>query len=70
MKATCLLTDSTYILAVSDSGGKSKDVLGSGFTGPEEGAEGEGIAGAGSVGRGGVSETVVGTEAGIGPSSG
>ena len=36
MKAACLLTDSAYILAVSDRGGKGKEGLDSGFIGPEE----------------------------------
>ena len=40
MKVACLLTDSTLILAVFDSGGKGKDVFGSGFTGMGEGAGG------------------------------
>ena len=39
-----------------------KDVLGSGFTRMGEGAWGDEIARAGSVGKGGVSETVVGIE--------
>ena len=80
MKAVCLLTDSTYILAVSNRGRMDKDVLDSRFTGLGEGAGGDGIAEAGSVGRGGVSETVVeietrvfgtvvGTKAGVGTSS-
>ena len=42
-----------------------KDVLGSGFTSTEEGARRDGITGAGSAGRGGVSKTVVGTETGV-----
>ena len=63
MKAACLLTDSTYILAVSNNGGKGKDVFGSRFTKTGEGAEGDRIAGAGSARRGSVSKIVVGTEA-------
>ena len=70
MKAACLLIDSTYILTVSNSGGKGKDILGSGFTGRGEGARGDGIVGAGSVGRSDVSKIVVGTGAGVGISSG
>ena len=62
VKAACLLTDSTYALAVFDKGGISMDVLGSGFVGTEERAGGDGIAEAGSAERGGVSEIVVETE--------
>ena len=65
MKAACLLTDSTYALAVSDRDGMGMDVLGSGFTSTREGAGGDGIAGAGSTGRGRVPETVVGTVTGV-----
>ena len=45
-------------------------MLGSRFTESGEGAGEDGIAGAGSVGRGGVSETVVRTEARVSTSSG
>ena len=62
--------DSTYILAIFDSGGIGKDIFSLGFTGTGEGAGGDGIAGAGSAGRGGVSETVVGTKTGVGTSFG
>ena len=65
MKAACLLTDSTYILAISKRGRMGKDVFGSGFTGMGEGAEGDKIAGVGSAGRDGISETIVGTETGV-----
>ena len=65
MQAACLLTDSTYILAVSDSGGNNKDVFGLGFTKTGEGAGEDGIAGAGSAGNGDVSVIVVGTKAGV-----
>ena len=64
MKAACILTDSTYVFAISDRGGMGMDVLGSGFIGTGEGA-GDGITRAGSAGRGGVSETVVGTKTGV-----
>ena len=36
MKAACLLTDSIYSLAVSDSGGIENEVLGLGFDGVGE----------------------------------
>ena len=57
--------DSTYILTVPYRGGIGKDVFGSGFTGTGEEARGNGIAGARSIGKGGVSKTVVKTEAGV-----
>ena len=62
MKAACLLTDSTYALAVSDRGGIGIDVLGSRFTNTREGAGGDGIARAGSTVRGRVLETIVRTK--------
>ena len=65
MKAACLLIDSTYTLVVSDRGGMGMDTLDSGFNGTKEGARGDRITEAGSTGRGGVSETVVGTETGV-----
>ena len=46
-----------------------KDGPGWKFTDPTEGAGGDGITGARFVGRGGVSETVVGIETGVGTSS-
>ena len=65
MKPACLLTDFTYILAISDSGGKDKDVFGLGFIGMGEGATGDEITRAGSAGKGSVSKIVVGTEVGV-----
>ena len=65
MKAVCLLTYSMYVLAVSDRGGTRRDVLDSGFTSVGETTGGDGMTGAGSAGRGGVSEICVRTEAGV-----
>ena len=61
MKAACLLKDSIYALAVSDRGGIEKDVLDLGFAGMGETAGGDNTTGAGSLGRGGVSEVSIGT---------
>ena len=61
VKAACLLTDSIYSLAVSDRGGTEKEVLGLRFAGMGETAGGDKTTGAGSVGRGGVSEVSIGT---------
>ena len=60
MKAACLLTDSTYSLAVSDSGGTRAEVLGLGFAGVGEVVGGDGTTGARSAGRGGVLEVSIG----------
>ena len=64
MKAACLLTDSMYSLAVSDSGGvgAGNGTLGLGFDGTSEVVGGDGTTGAGSMGRGGVSVVSIGTE--------
>ena len=71
MKAACLLTDSVYNLVVSNRGGKSKEGPSLGFTGLGKGAGGDGIAGARSVGRGGVQSKVgVESEASVETSSG
>ena len=75
MKAACLLTDSIYSLVVSDSGGIGAEIeiLGLGFAGVGEVVGGDGTMGAGSVGRGGVSEVSIGIGAwtfGVGASSG
>ena len=62
MKAACLLTDSMYSLAVSDSGGVGarNGTLGCGFAGVRAVVGGDGMAGARSTGRGGVSEVSIG----------
>ena len=60
MKAACLLTDSIYSLAISDSGGIGAEVLGLGFAGVGEVVGGDGTMRAGSAGRGGVSEVSIG----------
>ena len=65
VKAACLLTDSIYDLAISDRGETGMDVLDSGFIGTEETTKGDGIAGVGSAGRGGVSKIVVETKVGV-----
>ena len=64
MKATCLLTDSMYSLAVSDSGGigAGSGTLGLGFDGTGKVVGGDGTTGAGFIGRGGVSVVSIGTE--------
>ena len=59
MKAAYLLMDSIYSLAVSDSGGTVAKVLGLGFTGVGKVVGGNGTTGAGSAGRGGVSEVSI-----------
>ena len=63
MKATCLLTDSIYALAVSDKGGTGRDVLDPRFTGEGEATGGDGTTRAGSAGRDVVSEVSIGTRA-------
>ena len=75
MKAACLLTDSMYSLAVSDSSGigVGNGTLGLGFDGTGEVVGGDGTTGAGSTGRGGVSVVSIGTESwssGVGAGSG
>ena len=60
MKATCLLTDSIYSLAVSGSGGTGAEVLGLGFVGVGEVVGGNGTTRAGSAARGGASELSIG----------
>ena len=75
MKAACLLTDSMYSLAVSDSGGigARNGTLGLGFDGTDKVVGGDGTTGAGSTGRGGVSMVSIGTESwssGVGAGSG
>ena len=73
MKAACLLTDSIYSLAVSDSGGTGAEVLGLGFASVGEVVGGDRTTGAGSVGRGGVSEVSIGIgswTSGVGAGSG
>ena len=75
MKAACLLTDSMYSLAVSDSGGigAGNGTLGLGFNGTGEVVGGDGTTRAGSTGRGGVSVISIGTESwssGVGAGSG
>ena len=75
MKAACLLIDSMYSLAVSDSGGigAGNGTLGLGFAGIRKVAGGDGMTGAGSIGRGGVSEVSIGTgswPSGVGVGSG
>ena len=57
MKAACLLTDSMYSLVVSNSGGigAGNGTLGLGFDGIGEVVGEDGMTGAGSTGRGGVS---------------
>ena len=62
MKVACLFTDSKYSLAVSDSGGIEAEtgILGRGFAGVEEVVGRDGMTGAGSAGRGGVSEVSIG----------
>ena len=62
MKAACLLTDSIYSLIVSDNGGTGaeNEILGLGFAGVGEMVSGDGTTGAGSAGRGGVSEVSIG----------
>ena len=64
MKAACLLTDSMYSLAVSDSGGigAGNGTLGLGFDGTGESVSRGGAMGAEFVGRGGVSVVSIGTE--------
>ena len=64
MKAACLLTDSMYSLAVSDSDGVGAEngTLGLGFDGTSEVVGGDGTTGAGSTRRGGVSVVSIGTE--------
>ena len=61
MKAGCLLTDSMYSLAVSDSGGVGAEsgTLGCGFAGVGAVVGGDWMVGAGSNGRGGVSEVSI-----------
>ena len=75
VKVACLLTDSMYSLAVSDSGGieAGNGTLGLGFDGTGEVVGGDGTMGAGSTGRGGVSVVSIGTESwssGVGAGSG
>ena len=62
VKATCLLTDSIYSLAVSDNGGigAGTGILGLGFAGVGEVVGGDGMTGAGFAGRGGISEVSIG----------
>ena len=62
MKAACLLTNSIYALAISDRGRIGMDVLGSGFADTKETTGGDGIAGAKSMGRDEISNTIDGTE--------
>ena len=64
MKATCLLTDSIYSLAISDSSGigAGNGTLGLGFDGTGEVVDRDGTTGAGSTGRGGVSVVSIGTK--------
>ena len=64
MKAACLLTDSMYSLAVSDSGeiGAGNGTLGLGFDGTGESLGGDGTTRVEFVGRGGVSVVSIGTE--------
>ena len=61
MKAACLLTDSIYSLAISNSGGTGaeNEILGLGFAGVGEMVGGDGMMGAGSTGRGGISEVFI-----------
>ena len=61
MKATCLLKDSIYSLAISDKAKTEKDVLGLRFTGVGEAAGGDDTTTVGSVGGGGVSEVSIRT---------
>ena len=75
MKAACLLTDSMYSLAVSDSGGigVGNGTLGLGFAGVGEVLGGDGTTRVGSAGRGGVSEVSIRTgswPSGVGAGSG
>ena len=75
MKAACLLTDSMYSLAISDSGGvgAGNGTLGPGFDGTSEVVGGDGTTGAGSTRRGGVSVVSIGTKSwssGVGTGSG
>ena len=75
MKAACLLTDSMYSLVVSDNSeiGARNGTLGLGFDGAGEVVGGDGMTGAGSTGRGGVSMVSIGTESwpsGVGAGSG
>ena len=75
MKATCLLTDSMYSFAVSDSGGigAGNGTLGLRFDGTGKVVGGDGTTGARSTGRGGVSMVSIGTESwssGVGAGSG
>ena len=73
MKAACLLTDSIYSLTVFDSDGTGVEVLGLGFAGVGEVVGGDGTIGAGSAGRGCVSEVSIGIESwasGVGVGSG
>ena len=75
MKAACLLTDSIYFVAVFDSGGTraENEILGLGFAGVGEMVGGDGTMGAGSAGRGGVSEVSIGIgfwASGVGARSG
>ena len=75
MKAACLLTDSMYSLAVSDSGGigAGSGTLGLGFDGTDEVLGGDGTTEAGFMGRDGVSVVSIGTESwssGVGAGSG
>ena len=62
MKAACLLTDSMYSLAISDSDGvgAGNGTLGRGFAGVGAVVGGDGTTGAGSTERGGVSEVSIG----------
>ena len=64
MKAACLLIDSMYSLAVSDSGGigAGNGTLGLGFDGTGELIGRGGATGAEFIGRGGVSVVSIGTE--------
>ena len=57
MKATCLLTDSMYSLAVSANGGLGvgSGALGLGSNAAGEPVGGDGTTGAGLMGRGGIS---------------
>ena len=65
MKAAYLLTNSIYVLAISNRGRTGRDVLDPGFVGAGEIAEGDGMVGARSAGRGGVLELSIRTEAGV-----
>ena len=65
MKAACLLTNSIYSLAVSDSGGigAGTRTWGLGFANVGEVVGGDGTTGARSAGKGGVLEVSIGIEA-------